>query len=246
MKNIAGRRLKSLRQSRYLSQIDVATYGDFKLSSNYRYYENKHQDEFLPQRIREQIFRALLGRGTPPIKEHELLDLFYPLSDSRILYPGGNNRAPRVQEYHQHNTADHEEEKSVDLIGIDDLIHKAFSPLTEHEVETLTTDGQIMKGHGLKYGQIFPIEDEAMFPYLIPGLRAVCDIEAELDDNCIVFSKIYHLKGLVCRKYSISYQDNAEKVIHLTPLNRAFDSFVIDKNMQGHVIGRIVFAFRHF
>ena len=54
------------------------------------------------------------------------------------------------------------------------------------------------------------------------------------------------MRCLVCRQYTVVSEDGRDKVIRLTPLNSAFDSYIIDKNMQGHIVGRVIFAFKSF
>ncbi len=75
--SLARERLKNLRISHKLKQVEVTENGGFHLDSNYRYYERKYKFEYLPARIEEQIIRAFLGHGTPPIQKHEILDLFH-------------------------------------------------------------------------------------------------------------------------------------------------------------------------
>lgn len=243
---VAHSRLKSLRASRLLTQKEVAKYGEFKLDSNYRYYENKFRDEYLPQRIRDQIFRALLGHGTPPIQEHEISSLFYPQPEVKVLYPDQFNATSSEQKSPQSGIINGEADASIGAIDIKDLVLKAFTPLTTHEIENLVEEGQVMKGHDIRYGQIIAIEDDSMMPELPCGIRVVCDPAAELENGCYVFAHMNNMRSLVCRRYTLSIEDGVDKVIRLTALNDAFDSYLIDKNMQGHVVGRVVFAFKYF
>ena len=140
----------------------------------------------------------------------------------------------------------HEVEFTDDSSSVNSLFNKAFPPLTEHETKLLLEEGQVMKGHGIRYGQIIPMEDESMAPDLPYGIRVLYDPIAELTNGCYVFAHMNKMPRLVCRQFSVVSQDGRNKVIRLTPLNSAFDSYIIDKDMQGHVIGRVVFAFKSF
>lgn len=242
----ARTRLKNLRKSRQLTQREIAEKGGFKLDSNYRYYELKFASYFLPKRIKEQIIRGFLGHGTPPIQKHEILGLFPPQEIVTALHPGQTNGAFKEPNSTQSGIVNHEVEFTSDSSSVNGLFNKAFPPLTEHETKLLLEEGQVMKGHGIRYGQIIPMEDESMAPDLPYGIRVLYDPTAELTNGCYVFAHMNKMSRLVCRQYSRISQDGRDKVTRLTPLNDAFDSYLIDKEQQGRIIGRVVFAFRSF
>lgn len=244
--SLARVRLKSLRKSRQLTQREVAHEGGFKLDSSYRYYERLFSADFLPPRIEGQIIRAFLGQGTPPIEKQEILSLFHSQEIVTALCPGKFNGISIEPESTQSGIIPSEVETAVDSNGINNLFSKAFPPLTRSETELLIEEGQVMKGHGVRYGQIIPMEDESMAPDLPYGIRVLYDPTADLENGCYVFAHMNKMPHLVCRQYSVTHEDGKGKVIRLTPLNSAFDSYLIDKEMQGHVIGRVVFAFRSF
>ena len=244
--SLARERLKSLRQSHKLKQVEVTENGGFKLDSNYRYYEKKFKLEYLPAKIEAQIIRAFLGHGTPPIEKHEILNLFHSQDIVAALCPDKCNGISIELESPQGGIVNSEVESAGDSFGVDGLYNKAFPPLTRQETELLIEEGQIMKGHGARYGQVIPMEDEAMAPDLPRGIRVLYDPVVELENGCYVFAHMNKMSRLVCRQYSVGSQDGSDKVIRLTPLNSAFQSYIIDKNMQGNIIGRVVFAFKSF
>ena len=243
---LARTRLKNLRKSHQLTQVEVALKGNFKLDSNYRYYENKFSSDFLPSRMEWQITKAFLGHGTPPIEKHEILSLFHVEEIVATLCPEKFNGKSLQQESPQSGILNCGVESTSDSVGVNSLFNKAFPALTQTETKLLIEEGQVMKGLGVRYGQIVPMEDEAMAPELPYGMRVLYDPVADLEDGCYVFVHMNKMPRLVCRQYSITHQDGRNKVIRLTPLNSAFDSYSIDENMQGRIVGRVVFAFRSF
>lgn len=244
--SLARTRLKNLRKNHQLTQREVALAGGFKLDSNYRYYERLFSADFLPPRIEDQIITAFLGHGTPAIEKHEILNLFHSQEIVAALCPDQINGRSMEPNSTQSGIIMPEVETEGDSFGIDSLFSKAFPPLTRHETKLLIEEGQVMKGHGVRYGQIVPMEDDAMAPDLPLGIRVLYDPTADLQNGCYVFAHMNKSRRLVCRKYSIISKDGNDKMIRLTPLNNAFDSYLIDKHLQGHIVGRVVFAFKSF
>lgn len=244
--SLARTRLKNLRKNHKLKQVQVTEFGGFNLDSNYRYYEKKYKFEYLPGRIKAQIIRAFLGHGTPPIEEHEILELFHDQDVVAAMCPHKFNGESLQQDSTQSGILKSEVESAGDSDDIHSLFSKAFPPLTRKETELLIEEGQVMKGHGIRYGQIVPMEDQSMAPDLPRGIRVLYDPTADLEDGCYVFAHMNKMPSLVCRQYSVTNQGGNSKVIRLTPLNKAFETYSIDKNMQGHIVGRVVFAFKSF